>query len=675
MNYSDLLGFTDLQFMPVLENKKPIEVGWQNTPKKYNLKNCKAVGLVCGKLSANENGAGLEVIDIDCKYDLTGKLFDNYKRLINEANKTLLKKLVVQSTKGGGFHFIYRCSVIEGNLKLAQRAISEAERKVEFDILKKELPNEKDEVLLKRISKVKVLLETRGEGGYVVCFPSKGYELIYGDFYGIKEITPDERETLFCIARQFNEIEEEYQPKKHTASVKVKGTSPFEDYNERGDVVALLQKHGWTPVKNQGQKVLFKRPGQTSSSHSGNYDYQRKWFSVFTTSSEFEPMRSYLPYAVYAVLECNKDFTKASQMLYDEGYGDRREKQREINEPIPSRVSTIDDDYSFVATDADYGTYLDQVRDGTLPMGLTTGMEEVDKYFLFKQANFVMINGVDNTGKTAFILWLAMVSAILHDWKWIIYASENSLGSVMRRLIEYYYGRRLKKLNDMEYKVAKNFVESHFTLIKTDEQLHNYRDIINMTKKLLKRQQYNSVFIDPYNSLKIEMNNASRLSTHEFHYEAISEIKMYGKKYNIGFWINNHAVTSALRTKDDDGYTKAPGKEDTEGGGKFSNKADDFLTIHRHTQHPTEWMITEVHVRKIKETETGGRVTPKLNPLKFKMNETGCGFTGFSILGVEKDPIEQFHYKNGKPIQSTLQMPPRETLWTPYIDDGTPDTF
>lgn len=625
MNCTDLLSFTDLQFMPVMANKRPIEKGWQSTSKKYSLSNCEAVGLVCGQLSSNENGAGVEVIDIDCKYDLTGKLFERYKKLIGEIDKPLLKKLVVQSTKGGGYHFIYRCKTIEGNLKLAQRPISDIEKQAEFELLKKEFPKEKDELLLKRISKVKVLLETRGEGGYVVCYPSKGYELIYGDFYGIKEITPDERETLHGIARQFNEVVDEYKPQYKTNQIKIKGLTTFEDYNERADVIALLEKHGWKAVKNQGQKTLLLRPGQTTASHSGNYDHAKKWFSVFTTSSEFEPQKSYQPYAVYTVLECNKDFQLASKKLYEEGYGDRREKEKEINEKVPSRIKLVDEDYSFVASPEDYEKYLQQVLDGTLPMGLSTGMKTLDEYFLFKKGNLVMGNGVDNVGKTAAALFLAFMSALLHNWKWIIYSSENSLGSIARRLIEYYWGKKLNRLNPVEYKIAKEFFESHFTIIKTDEEMHNYKDIINMTKKLLRRQHYDCVFIDPYNSLKIELTNSSRLNTHEYHYEAISEIKLFGRKNDIGFWINHHAVTSALRTKDEDGYTKAPGKEDTEGGGKMSNKADEFITYHRQTQHPAEWMWTELHIRKVKETETGGRVTPKQSPVKIRMTESEIG--------------------------------------------------
>ena len=48
-------------------------------------------------------------------------------------------------------------------------------------------------------------------------------------------------------------------------------------------------------------------------------------------------------------------------------------------------------------------------------------------------------------------------------------------------------------------------------------------------------------------------------------------------------------------------------------------KADDFLTIHRLTQDKEQWMWSQIHVRKIKETETGGCCTPFEEPIKIKM--------------------------------------------------------
>jgi hypothetical protein len=61
-----------------------------------------------------------------------------------------------------------------------------------------------------------------------------------------------------------------------------------------------------------------------------------------------------------------------------------------------------------------------------------------------------------------------------------------------------------------------------------------------------------------------------------------------------------------------------PQKADVEGGGKFANRADDFLTIHRYTNHPTESHVTHIHVRKVKDNQTGGRPTIVDDPVKLK---------------------------------------------------------
>ena len=677
MNFQELHNIEGLQFMPITAKKQPVIKGWQTLSKKHNLINCEAVGLVCGKLSGN-----LEVIDIDEKYSLDGNLFKNYKRLISEVNKDLLKKLVVQKTPSGGHHLIYRCQHIEGNLKLAQRYTTPQEKNQTY--LEEIKSGATKEVALKRAEndKVRVLLETRGEGGQIVCYPSKGYEIIYGDYYSIHEITLDERETLINIARQFNEIITESRPDKKVENRKgIKGLSSFDDYNERGDVVSLLEKYGWKIISNKGNKTVFLRPGQTSSASSGNYDHVKKWFSVFTTSTEFQPMTAYLPYAVYAMLECKNDFSEASKRLYEEGYGERKEVERQINQKVPSVISLIDNDYSFLENLDEHDEYLELARKNLLPKGLSTGLPSLDNHFLYKRGDMVMVNGIDNVGKTFVIIYLQLIAALYHKWKFLIFSSENTNRTLFKRLIEFYWGKKITAMNDVELKIAKDFIKQYFYFIKSDEDLYNYRDILNMAKKAYSKVRFDGGLIDPYNGLKIELTNSSKLNTHEYHYEAISEIKQFGTKYDFSWFINNHAVTAALRSKNDDGYQKAPGKEDTEGGGKFSNKAAQFLTIHRLTQHPTEWMVTEIHVRKVKETETGGRVTPKDKPVKIVMNKNGCGFSEFMgvyddnatdiIYGI--DPIQNWH-NNSKPTQQQIDLPPTiVSTWRPYKDESGED--
>lgn len=676
MNCQELHNIEGLHFMPVRDNKQPIVKGWQTSEEKHDLSNCAAVGLVCGKLSG-----GLEVIDIDAKYDLTGDLFERYKRLVHSVDEHLLSKLVVQKTKGAGYHLLYRCQAIAGNLKLANRHTTHEEKKDTFErTYKFEVSNSVGDADAKVKAqksadndKVRVLFETRGEGGYVMCFPSKGYEIIFGDFYSITEITEEERDILHGIARQFNEVVEEYSVPKYK-SVKTKGLSPFDDYNERGDVVALLESHGWRVVKQKGPKTIFLRPGQTTSQTSGNFDHDRNWFSVFTTSSEFEPEKAYLPYSVFAVLECDKNFSEAAKKLLDLGYGERNEtkKEPESTRVIKSRVSVDDEDYSFLAKPEDYEEYLKSVINGTLVQGLTTGMKSLDEYFLFKEGNLVMVNGHDNAGKSVVIWWLALVSAMYHGWNWIIFSSENTLGSFMRKMIQFYWGKPLSGnwgMSTEEYQTAKKFVEDHFSLIKSEEDMYNYKDIINMMKKSQRKKKYHAGMIDPYNSLKIDLSGFSKLSTHEYHYEALSDLKFFGKKTGMGLFINHHAVTAALRAKDGEKkYPIAPQKADTEGGGKVANKADEFLTVHRITQHPTEWMVTELHVRKVKDTDTGGRVTPIDAPVKFEMYKNGCAFVERLEGGARGvDPIWAWHEMNGT-VQSEIKQAPKPQGWTPFLD-------
>lgn len=686
MNYQDLHAFEDLQFIPVDEHKRPLVKNWQTTVDKHNLKNCYGVGLVCGEPSKN-----VECLDVDLKYDLTGHLFDDYKAVVHNADSCLLKKLTLQKTKSGGFHLIYRCSKIAGNMKLANRPTTEDEKNATYKACyMAETKKGKDDATAKKLAekererdKVRVLFETRGVGGQFVCSPTPGYEFVFGDLSSIMEITPEERDVLISAAMQFNQVFETIEIPKKADIPKTSGISSFEDYNQRGDVVQLLQEHGWKYVHKKGSKIHFLRPGQSTAQTSGNFDTDKNWFSVFTTSSEFEPQRAYMPYAVFAKLECNNDFSEASKKLFELGYGERHEK-KEAKEKAPStrviqsRINPEEQDLSKFASPDDYDKYLQQVIDGTLQMGLSTGSPQLDKYFLFKRGNFVHINGIDNVGKTEVIWWLNLIAAMYHGWRGIIFSSENTVGSFMRRMIQLFWGKPLRgdfAMTKKEFDTAKKFIEHHFLIIKAQEDLYNYKDIINLVKIALKTGDFAHGMIDPYNSLKIDLSGFSKLNTHEYHYEALSELKSFGQQNNFGWFINHHAVTSALRMKDaEKKYQVAPRKEDTEQGGKVANKADDFLTVHRITQHPTDWMVTEIHVRKIKDTETGGRPTPLDEPVKFERYKGGyayCEKLPDGSLGI--DPISEWHYLRGEIKREEIPTLPQISGWLPYKDDPTTD--
>lgn len=598
-----------LSVIPVGEKKLPIGSWKKNQTELIEPKftDCVGIGLVCGAVSG-----GLECIDIDSKYDLTGKLFDTYKLLIAQADKQLLSKLVVQSTPSGGYHFIYRCEEIEGNKKLANRHTTEAEK----------AENPKD--------KMRVLIETRGEHGYFMVAPSEGYKIIYGSFDKISVLSVLEREILFVCAKTLNEVFETPTIKKNDIKTLSENVSPFEDWNNRGDVLSLLESEGWKVKLQRGDKNLLLRPAGEGM-WSADWNEAKRIFYVFTSSTEFEQNKGYNASQVLAKLKFRDNFSECAKWLLKEGYGSftpekkefKKEPQVEFLDKIEIKID--DDNFDFIAKKEDCDRYIEQVKDGTFKMGDLTGWDDFDTHWRFKNSNLVMVLGHDNAGKSVVTWFLAVLDCYFNNKNYIVYAGENNVGMLKFKLMEYYLAKPLKKMTDAEYKESMAWVEEHFTIIRNDVPF-SYKDMLSIGKKLLTKKQYHRFIIEPYNMLDKKSSNE-----HQYDYDAMKDMKLFITQTGLGITLNVHAATEALRRvypkeHPKAGYSMPPNKADAEGGGKFPNKADDFMVVHRLADHPEYWMWTEIHVQKIKETETGGKRTFKDTPYLIRLQIDGAGF-------------------------------------------------
>lgn len=257
----------------------------------------KNIAIIGGAISG-----GLEIIDVDLKYDVSGNLWLRLK----EALSDLLPLLYIVRTKSGGYHLYYRCEIVEGNQKLAMRYATKEELK--------ETPHAKEIVLI----------ETRGEGGYVLAPPSDGYTK-EKDF-NINVITLEQRESILSICRSFNEVVKEIRTTQVITDNDNYNLTPWDDYNNKCDVVKLLESHGWTWIESRGERDYLKRPGKTDSHISADYHRGLGLFKVFSTSTEFETNRGYKPFAIYALLEHNNNFSEAAKQLIKDGYGEHKSK-------------------------------------------------------------------------------------------------------------------------------------------------------------------------------------------------------------------------------------------------------------------------------------------------------------------------------------------------------------
>jgi len=279
---------------------------------------------------------------------------------------------------------------------------------------------------------------------------------------------------------------------------------------------------------------------------------------------------------------------------------------------------------------------LKDIRSGKIKEGEKINIDEIDEYLRFKEGNFNVILGHANVGKTTVILYLMLVYAKRLGKRWLIFSSENEPHSLFRKLIEFLEQEPINRIQDSDFDNHMEFINEHFKIIDSST-LYTYRRLIELSKAVKDAWDYHGLLIDPYNSLIKDPELSKSIGGHEYDYQATTEIRLFAKKNNVTVWLNTHANTNALRIKHPLGHEYVghpipPLAGDVEGGGKFVNRADDFLVIHRYIQHPTEWMINHIHIRKVKEIETGGRPTPMDEPIKLR---SLIGNVGFEINGVK----------------------------------------
>lgn len=247
------------------------------------------IGIIGGRVSG-----GLEVIDVDTKQDKQGTLWEELKTEIQYYNPDLWERLVVASTPSGGYHIYYRCETIQGN-----------------------------EILAKN-KEGRTLVETRGEGGLVVAYPTPNYTFIQGNETAIPTITPTERELLWRLSKERTEIEEEtiYKPTPSASSPQASWEG-WEKYNQEANVIRLLQEEGWEVVGEDSRLVYVKHPSATNPV-SGNYHKDYKTLRVFSTGQVlFNPKKAYSASQVFTILKCNGDSKQAYRKLQELGYGER----------------------------------------------------------------------------------------------------------------------------------------------------------------------------------------------------------------------------------------------------------------------------------------------------------------------------------------------------------------
>jgi putative DNA primase/helicase len=277
----------------------------------YRREPAAGVAVIGGKVSENA-----EFLDFD-----EHVIFEDFQlRAVEHGLGALVERISGgwRELSPNGAHLAYRCARIEGNTKLAQR-------------LKR--PEEMDDA----DDRVKTLIETRGEGGYLIVAPSGGrvhpsgrpYGPMMGSFATIATITPEEREALLELCRTFDLLPRTsvYGGKPSTATTSAGGERPGDAFNARASWADVLGTKGWTKLFDRDDLTYWRRPGKKDRGWSATTGARGSdggdLLYVFSTNTVFDSEKGYSKFGAYALLEHGGDFSAAARALAARGYGTR----------------------------------------------------------------------------------------------------------------------------------------------------------------------------------------------------------------------------------------------------------------------------------------------------------------------------------------------------------------
>lgn len=271
-------------------------------------RNAASVAVICGKVSG-----GLEVVDVDVKADPSGRLIEELPERLEERAPGLLSRIIVQETISGGAHLIYRIKgEVEGNKKLAMRPPLEGEK----------MPQ--------------CLIETRGEGGYIIVAPSAGYAITSGSFEQVPMISKEDRDLLIEICKSFDRMEEaEEQPLPTPPCNHHSGLRVGDTYNALPDVadrlLAAFLSEGWQQVSQDAEKWQLRRPGKAGGSSCTLY--RTGAVKNFSTSTNLETERAMTPFHVLALLKYSGDQRRCAADLAVELGMNSKQSSKSKKEP------------------------------------------------------------------------------------------------------------------------------------------------------------------------------------------------------------------------------------------------------------------------------------------------------------------------------------------------------
>jgi len=234
--------------------------------------------------------------------------------------------------------------------------------------------------------------------------------------------------------------------------------------------------------------------------------------------------------------------------------------------------------------------------------GVSTGWPQIDKYYRPVPGDVTIVTGVPGSGKSEWLLSLAVNMAEKSDWRFLYINFEAKSKDMLVTLTEKKLQRGYKRISPAAFKDVLPWCDNHFAFSRNDFDSPSVDTVLEEAKtEAMSPQGLQGLIIDPYNYIDRCGKFQADMET-DFVKSMLSAVKRFANEFKVHVWFVSHPAKNASPAERPSMYNIA-------GSANWYNKTDNGIVIHRTytviDDLPLQTNQTELVIEKIRNKEAG----------------------------------------------------------------------
>lgn len=243
--------------------------------------------------------------------------------------------------------------------------------------------------------------------------------------------------------------------------------------------------------------------------------------------------------------------------------------------------------------------------------GVSTGYRNLDQFLRPVRGEVIVVSGQPGSGKSEFLLSVAVNLAKTHGWKAGLCSFEHKNDQLLLQLLEKKLAKNVEEMSADSFQEDSEdvaWINQHFQSVCDFSSELDLSTILSRARELAEEGRLHNLIIDPYNYISKPWSQVPQRET-ELVSSYMTQLQQFAKKYQVCVWIVVHP-TKGSQQKQKDGNQNTfdgPSLYDLQGSAHWNNKCDKGILLRRPNKDPNEGSTRplEIHVCKVRNGESG----------------------------------------------------------------------